>query len=186
MPALSLSLSFIDFFHPSRPITNTCVSILFCALLVHLQVILTLLLRPSDDSSATSHLITTTATAIDMTPASTSDRGKAKPHFFTLPAELQVWIVEYLVSSSDKRNLSLVCKHMQALVLPCLYRHITLHPLQLDEQLRSVFDHKHPGLPYVHTLRIVGNAYGVETPNLMPVLCRLLKVIPKDSLRVFE
>jgi hypothetical protein len=114
------------------------------------------------------------------------DPAQTTTHFFALPAELQVWIVEYLVSSSDKRNLSLVCKHMQALMMPCIYRHMTLHPLQLNELLRSVFSSKHPGLPYIQTLRIQGNTYGAETPNLMPVLCRLLKSIPKDTLRVFE
>jgi hypothetical protein len=114
------------------------------------------------------------------------DPAQTTTHFFALPAELQVWIVEYLISSSDKRNMSLVCKHMQALMMPCIYRHMILHPLQLNELLRSVFSSKHPGLPYVQTLRIRGNTYGAETPNLMPVLCRLLKSIPRDTLRVFE
>jgi hypothetical protein len=127
-----------------------------------------------------------------LTPDSTPDRslvkdpGQTTPHFFTLPAELQLWIAGYLVSSSDKRNMSLVCKHMQALMMPCIYRHMILHPLQLDEHLRSIFNDKHPGIPYIQTLRIRGSTYGAGTPNLMPVLCRLLKAIPKDTLRVFE
>jgi hypothetical protein len=122
------------------------------------------------------------------TPSSgkVKDSGQTASYFFNLPVELQVWITEYLVSSSDRRNLSLVCKHMQALMMPCIYRHMILHPLQLDEHLRSVFNNKHPGLPYIQTLRIRGNVYGVETPNLMPVMCRLLKSIPRDTLRVFE
>lgn len=124
------------------------------------------------------------------TPDSSSakDPGQPTTYFFNLPAELQLCIAEYLVASSDKRNLSLVCKHMQALMMPCLYRHMTLHPLQLqlDEHSRSIFHENHPGLPYVHTLRIRGHTYGAATPNLMPVLCRLLKAIPKDTLRVFE
>jgi len=128
----------------------------------------------------------------DMMAVSTPSGSQAKlsrqntTHFFNLPAELQVWILEYMVSSSDKRNLSLVCKQMQALMLPCLYRHMTLHPLQLNENLRSVFNKKHPGLPHIQTLHIRGITYGIEKPNLMPVLCRVLKSIPKDALRVFE
>ena len=124
------------------------------------------------------------------TPYSTPDRSISKDsgptHFFALPAELQVCVAEYLVSSSDKLNLSLVCKHMQALMMPCIYRHMVLHPLKLDQNLRSIFHDKHPGFPYINTLRIKGNTYGSGTPNLMPVLCRLLKAIPKDTLRVFE
>lgn len=115
-----------------------------------------------------------------------SDSGQSTTHFFALPAELQVCVAEYLVSSSDKLNLSLVCKHMQALMMPCIYRHMVLHPLKLDQNLRSIFHDKHPGFPYINTLRIKGNTYGAGTPNLMPVLCRLLKAIPKDTLRVFE
>jgi hypothetical protein len=138
--------------------------------------------------SASSGKVSTSSSRANSTPSSgkVKDPDQTTPHFFALPAELQVWIVEYLVSSNDKRNMSLVCKHMQALMMPCIYRHMTLHPLQLNELLRSIFSKKHPGLPYIQTLRISGNTYGAETPNLMPVLCRLLKSIPKDTLRVFE
>lgn len=129
---------------------------------------------------------------LEMSPVSTPYGSQTKvsgqdtTHFFNLPVELQVWIVEYMVSTSDKRNLSLVSKQMQALMLPCLYRHMTLRPLQFNENLRSIMHSEHPGLSHVQTLRVRGNLYVAETPNLMPVLCRLLKSIPADTLRVFE
>jgi hypothetical protein len=142
----------------------------------------------SKAASASSGKVSASSSRANSTPSSgkVKDPDQTTPYFFALPAELQVWIVEYLVSSNDKRNMSLVCKHMQALMMPCIYRHMTLHPLQLNELLRSIFSKKHPGLPYIQTLRISGNTYGAETPNLMSVLCRLLKSIPKDTLRVFE
>lgn len=71
--------------------------------------------------------------------------------------------------------------------MPYLYRHVRLNVQHLTSKLSDVFGADHPGLPYIRILRIKGFGMTLTQDDVhLAVICHLLTVIPKNSLRIFE
>lgn len=127
------------------------------------------------------------------------------PVLSRLPVELQKTVVEYvcpypchlstasltntaqLVRPADLKSLCLVSKELRTLTLPYLYRDVTLKVHQLDADLSLTSSSSHPGLSHTRSLRIKERGSRLfDVKEHSRTLYRLLSLLPKNGLRVFE
>jgi hypothetical protein len=76
---------------------------------------------------------------------------------------------------------------MHTLTLPYLYRDVTLGIAQLDPNLPLTSISSHPGLSHIRTLRIEESGWrSFHLEERSEALYKLLSVLPKNGLRIFE
>jgi hypothetical protein len=87
------------------------------------------------------------------------------------------------------KSLCLVSKEMHALVLPFLYRNVVLSLQMLEHRLGVIFVPGHAGLSHIRALKFkepYPMCPGFNSAKHLQALYKLLALIPKNSLRVFE
>jgi hypothetical protein len=103
---------------------------------------------------------------------------------------------QQLSTDTDKKNACLVCKEMQALITPLLYKDMEIFADRLDEAFSTTLQGGHSGLSRVRTLCVMPgpepepSSFPVMWHNRrklqVQVICRLLNAIPRNSLTRFE
>jgi len=86
------------------------------------------------------------------------------------------------------RNVCATSKELHALMLPYLYRTVSLRVGALSKYHPRALTSDNPGLVHIRTLRVVDGTYAQAFSNEehLPSLLELMRVLPTDGLRVFE
>jgi hypothetical protein len=91
-----------------------------------------------------------------------------------------------LSTNADKKSICLVCKELQAVSTPLLYKYMEVFDDRLDSTLLRTFKPGHHGLPHVRTLDIRNSGRVAPEKMLVEMICRLLFELPRNSLSRFE
>ncbi|GAB7327215.1 hypothetical protein MBLNU13_g11116t1 [Cladosporium sp. NU13] len=118
-------------------------------------------------------------------PAAAESGASEEPPIFALPVELQKTVVKYLTSYRDMKSVCLVCKQLNAIATPYLYRKMEITGEFLDsDRFKTAITTKSPGLPSVKTVRIVHHY--PRSGRIGQAACLLLSKIPRNSLARFK
>lgn len=84
------------------------------------------------------------------------------------------------------RHICETSKELHALMLPYLYRHVSLYVSALWKDSPPVFNVGNPGLVHIRTLRIIDGQFvqAFDVEKHLPSLLKLLGLLPKNGLRV--
>jgi hypothetical protein len=97
--------------------------------------------------------------------------------------------ISQLATNEGKKSVCLVCKQLQVVATPYLYRNMEINWVFLSKRYVSQPAKAHLGLSSVRILRIVGPyimRYGTRYGALIDEVCQLLSVFSKNSLTRFE
>jgi len=86
---------------------------------------------------------------------------------------------------ADLKNLCLVCKEMQDVATPVLYKDMVVNVDKLNDDFQQVIKtaKDHRGLPHVRTLRVTRDPM-IDPPSFarFRVVSQLLSAMPRDTL----
>jgi len=84
------------------------------------------------------------------------------------------------------KAMCLVCKELRDLIMPFLYRRVSINHVQLTGSSKRIFDRKHAGLPIIRILIVdFGPTFPHREEKELAALCELLTGIPKNTLEYF-
>jgi len=93
---------------------------------------------------------------------------------------------QQLTTNSDKKSVCLVCKELQGLVTPLLYRHMVVASRFVHDRYEEVFTASHSGLAHVKTLHVIK----LESDDILrtweelkTALTHILRKIPENTLK---